>query len=66
MSERLRAYLKESGMTQAQLAREIGISPSAVSRIFSGKLIPSVGVFMKMQDIFGFSCDYIVGRTDEK
>ena len=42
VSELIELYLEEKGMTQKQLAREIGLSPSRVNDYISGRSEPSL------------------------
>jgi len=42
ISELIELYLKEKGITQKQLAKEIGISPSRVNDYISGRAEPSL------------------------
>ena len=42
VSELIELYLEEKGMTQKQLAREIGLSPSRVNDYISGRSEPTL------------------------
>ncbi|MDR3218866.1 MAG: helix-turn-helix domain-containing protein [Dysgonamonadaceae bacterium] len=42
ISELIELYLEEKGMTQKQLAREIGLSPSRVNDYISGRSEPTL------------------------
>lgn len=56
----------KKGLTQADLAKELGVSRNAVTRWESAKTVPSVGNLKKMSLIFGCSIDYLLDRTEER
>ena len=52
-------------MTREELAKLVGISPSAQGRIENGKIESPKGELLKQYaDIFDVSTDFIMGRTD--
>ena len=52
------------GLTQAEVAAAIGVSPVVYSRYETGSRQPSVDVLVQMADIFGVTVDYLLGRQD--
>jgi transcriptional regulator with XRE-family HTH domain len=44
----LRAYLAQSGDTQEQIARALGISQAQVSRILAGKVVPRPALAIRL------------------
>ena len=55
-------YLRESkSMTQAELARELGITRSSVNAWEMGISVPSTQYIVELADIFGVSTDYLLG-----
>ncbi len=46
-------YRQQAGMTQAQVAEELGISNDAVSRMERGGILPSVIRLMQFAELFG-------------
>lgn len=58
---------KAAKMSQAQMARQLGIDAATFSRFMSGKT-PTITNenLVKMADIFNVSTDYLLGRTDIK
>lgn len=58
---------KSAKMTQAQMARQLGIDAATFSRFMSGKT-PTITNenLVKIADIFNVSTDYLLGRTDIK
>lgn len=63
--ERIQDQLKERKITQGELAAEIGISESALSRFLSAKT-DKIGddYIIKIADFLGVSTDFILGQTD--
>ncbi len=63
--ERIQDQLKERKITQGELAVEIGISESALSRFLSAKT-DKIGddSIVKIADLLGVSTDFILGQTD--
>ena len=63
--DRIQDQLKERKITQGELATEIGISESALSRFLSGKT-DKIGddYIVKIADFLGVSTDFILGQTD--
>lgn len=55
MKERIAQIVQKEGVTAAQFADKIGISPSSLSHILSGRNNPSLEVVMKIHK----ACDYI-------
>ena len=54
---------KERSMTQKELADVLGISKSTVSLYETGRRTPDLKMIMKICDVFGYSTDYVLGRT---
>ena len=52
-------------ITQARLAKELGISQSAVNRYEHNEVAVPDNVLLKYADFFDVSADYILGRTDK-
>ena len=55
MKERITQIIQKEEMTAAQFAEKIGISPSSLSHILSGRNNPSLEVVMKIHK----SCNYV-------
>ena len=64
--ERLRARLRELGLTQLGLAESIGSSPANVSRWLSGERTPSLAMAFRIQGLVGVPADaWISLEADE-
>ena len=60
--EKIKAYRKQCGMSQAELANRVGVERSAVAKWESGKSLPQAAHLVKLAEIFGCSVDEILGR----
>lgn len=54
MKERLLEFLKAENKSSAQLAEEIGVQPSGISHILSGRNNPSLDFVLKMLEKYQF------------
>ncbi|MCE5347476.1 MAG: helix-turn-helix domain-containing protein [Bacteroidales bacterium] len=54
MKERLLEFLKVENKSSAQLAEEIGVQPSGISHILSGRNNPSLDFVLKMLEKYRF------------
>jgi len=66
MKERITEFLKAENKSSAQLAEEIGVQPSGISHILSGRNNPSLDFVIKMLDKYRFlSSDWLLfGKGD--
>lgn len=62
IAENLRQLMKECGVNQVQLAKDIGIAQSAVSAWLSGKKEPSISSLWLLADYFNCNVDELIGR----
>lgn len=60
LGARIAALRKEAGMSQAELASRLKISPSAVGMYEQGRREPSVDILVAMAGIFQVSTDYLL------
>jgi transcriptional regulator with XRE-family HTH domain len=61
MKERLLEFLKAENKSSAQLAEEIGVQPSGISHILSGRNNPSLDFVLKMFEKYQFlSTDWLL------
>lgn len=61
LGELIKSALDECGMTQAQVARELGLSPSRVSDFVNDRGEPSLSVAGKLCKILGISPQVMLG-----
>ena len=62
IAENLRQLMKDSGLNQVQLAKEIGVAQSAVSTWLSGKKEPGITSLWLLADYFNCNVDELIGR----
>lgn len=61
MNERIREFLLVENKSSAQLAEEIGVQPSGISHILSGRNNPSLDFVLKMLEKYQFlSTDWLL------
>jgi len=60
---RLRAHREQAGLSLRELARRLGVSPSAISQIETGKSRPSVSTLYSIVSELGMSLDELFGGT---
>ena len=66
MYRRIRDLREDRDITQAQLAKILGMSQTGYSKYETGENdIPTV-VLIKLADFYKTSTDYLLGRTDKK
>jgi transcriptional regulator with XRE-family HTH domain len=63
---RLRARREQAGLTLRELARRLGISPSAISQIETGKSRPSVSTLYAIVSELGMSLDELFGSQSSE
>lgn len=63
-AERIKELRLEKGISQAALAKAIGVSQKAVDFWEKGENEPKASYILKLADFFGVSTDYLLGRGD--
>ena len=58
---RLRATIKESGVPQNVIAKEIGVSAQTVSKYMKENIFPALDTLAKLCAFLDVSSDYILG-----
>ncbi len=61
IAENIRAYRKQRGLTQEQLAEVLGVSVGAVYKWESRSSLPELRLIMEMADFFDVSVDVLLG-----
>lgn len=59
--ERLKVLRQAKGLTQKQLALQLGLSKSVVSSYENGFRYPSFDVLIKIASVFSTTTDYLLG-----
>lgn len=65
-SDKLRELRRDHHLTQAQLAEELGISPSAVGMYEQGRREPDNAFLVKLSSYFGVSTDYLLDLPSQQ
>ena len=63
---RLKELRLQAGMTQKQLAEQIGVTKSVVSFYELRERSPSPEILIKLASVFHVSCDFLLGIEKEK
>lgn len=61
-SERLKKLREKNGISQAELAKILGLSQGAVGNWESGKREPNFETSRRLADLFRVSVDFLLGR----
>lgn len=62
--QRLVMLRKRAGISQSELARQAGVTPSAISMIEDGKREPRLSTALQIADALGVSLDVLAGRKE--
>lgn len=65
LGEKLRAEREKQGITVREMARRVGVSPSLVSQIERGLVMPSVGTLWSMATGLGLIIDELFRNTEQ-
>jgi len=65
-NKKLIKRLKQIGMTQRELAKEIGVTEAAVSRYIKGEREPSEDILLKIADAIEVAPEYFAEAGDQK
>ena len=63
---RLKKMRKANGLTQHQLANELGIYQQAYARYESGDREPNIATLIELANYFDVSVDYLIGKEPMK
>ena len=66
MYPRLRDLREDNDMTQATLAKMLGMSQTGYSKYETGENDVPTQILIKLADFYGTSVDYLLGRTDKR
>lgn len=66
LGARIAALRRRAGMSQAELARQLKVSASAIGMYEQGRRQPAADTLVALGDVFGVSVDYLLtGRRSE-
>ena len=64
IQKRLAQELKQCGMTQTEIARQLGISQQTVSHYIKGDKLPALDTLARLCKLFDIDANYILCLTD--
>ena len=62
---KLKELRSSHGLTQVQLARELGISKQCVSNWENDNILPSIDMLIRIAKYFYISCDYLLELNEK-
>ncbi|MBD5081058.1 MAG: helix-turn-helix transcriptional regulator [Ruminococcaceae bacterium] len=62
--EILRSLRKQSGLTQSELGRRVGLSKAVVSKYENGMGYPTFGTLIRIAKFFSVTTDYLLGTAN--
>ena len=65
-SQRLKKLRVDKHLTQAQVAKRVGVTASMVSSYETDIRLPSYDVMLRLADLFGVSVVYLLGREEKR
>lgn len=66
LAEKIKTLREKLGITQAELARRLGITRSSVNGWEMGLSVPSTPILVELSQTFNVSVDYLLGLKHEK
>ena len=60
---RLKILRNQNGLTQAEVAKRLGVTPALVSAYETAERYPSLEKLIMLADIYHVTTDYILGRS---
>ncbi len=64
LPERLKELMEEAEIGTPELARNIGLDHSEISKFLRGDRVPSTATLVTLADFFNCTTDYIIGYSD--
>lgn len=64
-SEKLKELREMCGISQAQLAEVLCVTPQTISNYETGKREPKFAELIRLSEYFHVSIDYLIGNTDD-
>lgn len=65
-AEQLKTLRKINGLTQKELAENVGVQQGAINKWESKQTEPNIEKLVKLADYFDVSLDYLMGGKNEK
>ena len=65
IAEKIKALRASHNLTQAELARKLGVTRNGVNSWEQGLSIPSTNYIVELSKMFGVSTDYLFGLSEQ-
>lgn len=65
LNEKIKELRKVFGISQVELAKELGVSKQCVSNWENGNVLPSIDMLIKIAKYFNVSTDYLLCLDNE-
>jgi transcriptional regulator with XRE-family HTH domain len=65
IAEKIKALRTAHNLTQAELARKLGVTRNGVNSWEQGLSIPSTNYIVELSKLFGVSTDYLLGISEQ-
>ncbi len=62
--QRLLEEIKNSKLTNIELAKKVGISPEMITQYYTTKKLPKLDTFTRLCEALNVSADYLLGLKD--
>lgn len=62
----LKSHREQAGISQTELAKQIGISHQNINRWERNLVIPNIDFCVKLADFYGITLDELIGREVKK
>ena len=66
LSEKILQLRKALGLSQEQLAEQVGVSRQSISKWETGQSVPELDKLVILSQVFGVSTDELLGKTVSK
>ena len=66
LNQRLRALRQARGLSQVDLARELGVTKQSVSNWENDNILPSIDMLVRISHFFSVSTDYLLELDSRK
>lgn len=64
IGKKIRELRKSLGITQSELAKKLGVSPSTIGMYEQGRREPDNKILLNLCKIFDTTTDYLLGKSD--
>ena len=64
LAEKIKYLRKETGLTQLQLGKKVGVDQKQICRYEAGETEPSISTLQKMAEIFKVTVDFLIDSSN--